>query len=285
VYIANLSTNKAGTGFLVSRQIEEKSQKIFLISNKHVLTPRPLKNEPGENKEAKAKVKLNRTREGKLELFEIEVILREASGKELFIGHPNKEIDVAALDFTTYISENRQLKPDLKLGFIPEDRLATKEILRQQFVSIGDRVVVLGYPLNLVEGGHCIPIARDGVIATAPELDFKDLPIILIDSTMVRGSSGSPVFLPVLPYKFTSAKDIDQLQVTQASVLGVVSKLVPDWEMEIKKTITYGGEPESVSVITVANMGVIFRAETIKETIDQFIPAWVPNSKDKETGK
>lgn len=198
------------------------------------------------------------------------------------IGHPNKEVDVAALDITAYISENRELKPELELGFIPEDRFATKEILKQQFVSIGDRVVVLGYPLNLVEGGHCIPIARDGVIASQPDLDFRGLPVILIDSTMVRGSSGSPVFLPILPYKVISEKEINTFELTQSSLLGVVSRLVPDWQMEIKKTISFGKPAETVSVIDVANMGIIFRAETIRETIDQFgIPGWEANPETK----
>jgi len=104
VYIRNLSTDKAGTGFLVSRRIGKKLQKIFLVSNKHILMPRPLKGEPRENKEAKAKVTLNRTWEGKLQALEMEVILRNARGKEFCIGHPNKEVDVAALHFTKYVT-------------------------------------------------------------------------------------------------------------------------------------------------------------------------------------
>lgn len=286
VHVSNLSTGVAGTGFLVTRRTKEKLKKVFLISNKHVLMPHPLKNEAGENKEAKARVILNRTDKNKLKAFVIEVTLRDASGKELCIGHPDKEVDVAALHFTQYITENRKLKPGLKLGFIKERRLATKDILTQQFVSIGDRIVVLGYPLNMVEGRHCIPIARDGVIASQPELDFKSLPIILIDSTMVRGSSGSPVFLPILPYKVTSETKINPIELTQATLLGIVSKLVPDWEMQIKKTITFGKPPQTVSVIDVANIGIIFRAETIIETIDQSgIPSWKADSKQQESDK
>jgi len=283
VYISNLSTGKAGTGFLVSRKVQEKLKRVFLVSNKHVLMPRPLKNEPDEEKEARAKIILNRTENDQLKAFVIEVTLRDADGKEFCVGHPNKDVDVAALQFGKYIADNRKLKPGLKLGFIKETRLATRDILTQRFASIGDRVVVLGYPLNMVEGGHCIPIARDGVIASEPELDFKGLPIILVDSTMVRGSSGSPVFLPILPYKFTTEDKINPLALTQASLLGVVSQTIPDWEMQIRKTITFGKEPQTVSVIDVANMGIIFRAETIRETIDQFgIPSWKETPKKHE---
>ena len=45
---------------------------------------------------------------------------------------------------------------------------------------------------------------------------------------------------------------------------------MPDWEMEIKKTRVFGQPPETVSVLTVANLGIIFRAETISETLDEF---------------
>ncbi len=277
VYISNFSTNKAGTGFLVYRRISEDSGKVFLVSNKHVLIPKALQGNAGENKEAKAKILLNRTEGETLRISEIEIILRDKDGTEYWRGHPDERVDVAGIDFTFYISEKRVIKPELKVSFITEDRLITKEKLEADFVSVGDHVIILGYPLNLVEGGHCIPVARDGTVATHPKYNFRGLPIILIDSTMVRGSSGSPVFLPTLPYIWTSSTNMQIGKVRQAGVIGIVSRLVPDWEMEIRKTITFGLEPETVSVVDIANLGIIFRAETIIETIDQLgYPVWEP---------
>jgi hypothetical protein len=237
--------------------------------------PRPLSGKPDEAKEAKAVITINRIDSDETKIFTKEVLLRDAQGKEFVKGNPNLNIDVAALEFTGYISENGKVKQDLKIGFIPEVSFASKEKLRDNFVTIGDNVTVLGYPLNLVEGGHCIPIARGGVIASDPTHDFRNLPAILIDSTMVRGSSGSPVILPFLAYKFTSASNINQLEVTQAQLLGIIAETIPDWTMELKKTIAVGAPPETVSVIAVANLGLLFKSETITETINQFgRPVW-----------
>jgi hypothetical protein len=265
VYISNISTGKSGTGFLISRMVGEDSTKVFLVTNKHVLLP----DRPVQGK-MESMVFLNRLEDGSVKVKTIPVTLTDAGGKRYWRSHPKEEIDIAVLDFTPYISEDRALMPDLKIGFIPEDKFATKEIIDEEFISIGDRVVVLGYPLNLIEGGHSIPIARDGVIASHPSYDFRDYPAVLIDSTMVRGSSGSPVFLPVLPYKWTSPTNMNTSQLTQTKFLGIVSKIIPDWTMEIKRTDFFGQEPRTVSVVDTANMGIVLKAETISETIDQF---------------
>lgn len=287
VYIANTSAGKSGSGFLVSRKVDKDNVIVFLISNKHVLEPKQLIGKSGEDKEAKAIITINKLEGEEIKILSIEVILRDKDGKEYIRGNPDKEVDVAAMEFTSYISENRALKPGLKIGFIQEESFATKEKLKEDYVTIGDRVTVLGYPLNLVEGGHSIPIARGGVIASDPIYNFRNMPAILIDSTMVRGSSGSPVFLPFLTYKFTSSTNIDQFKVTQAKLLGIISDTIPDWTMEIKKTVAVGMEPEVVSVIDVANLGILFKAETITKTIDLFgYSVWqLPKEEQKQEEK
>jgi hypothetical protein len=224
VYINNVSAGKAGTGFLVVRQIAKDSYKIFLVSNKHVLTPKSTdKNE--KNKEAKAVVLLNKEEKGETQIKTIEILLRDKDGEDQWKGHPDPNIDVACLNFTSYISENRTLKQDLKIGFIQEDRFATKELLEKYYVSIGDLIVTLGYPLNLVEGGHSIPIARGGIISSWPTKPFKKAPVILIDSATIRGSSGSPVFLPEVPYTYSSETSINVGQIRQSYLLGALSSL------------------------------------------------------------
>lgn len=205
VFINNESNESAGTGFLVSRQIDKDSYKVFLVSNKHILKPKPIERDD-QNREAKAKVFLNSDEDGKIKVTIIDITLRDKDGKDAWKGHAHPDIDVACLDFTPYISENRKVITGLKIGFIAEDRFATKEILEKYFVSIGDQVIGLGYPLNLIEGKHSIPIARGGIISSWPTKYFKNLPIILIDSTMIRGSSGSPIFLPELPYIYIQRK-------------------------------------------------------------------------------
>ncbi len=270
VYIQNHSTGQAGTAFLVSRRVGKESRKVFLVSNKHVLLPAPLKNIPEEPKEAKATILINKLEQEKIRAINMQILLRDEGGVSYVKGHPNANVDVAAIDVTKYISKERELIPEYKLGFIEENRFATREMMKQSFLSLGDRLLVLGYPLNLIEGGTSIPVGRDGIIASRPDLDFKGLPIILIDSTIVRGSSGSPVFTTILPYRWKTQTEIEQLKISQSFLLGVASHTVSDWEMEIKKTVVFGQPPQTVSVLAGANFGIVFRAETISETLDEF---------------
>jgi len=269
VSISNLSTGKSGTGFLVARKISKDSKIIFLISNKHVLLPKKVERESADDLKAEAIVIVNKVINNEISSEKIKVELRDSSGKDYCKGHPNEEIDVAAINFTKYITENHQLRLGLKVEFIPEEKFATKRVLKEQYVSIGDRIIVLGYPLNLVEGGHCIPIARGGIISSEPGLNFKGLPMILIDSKMIRGSSGSPVFLTFKPYRFVSKYTISTTEITESTLLGIVSGMVPDWRIIIEKTITFR-KPTYIEITNPADMGVVFRVETIIETIDQW---------------
>jgi hypothetical protein len=269
VYISNLSTGKSGTGFLVARKISKDYQKIFLISNKHVLLPKKVERESGGDLKAEAIVLVNKVINNEINTEKIKVELRDSNGIDYCKGHPNEEIDVAAIDFTKYITEDYQIRLGLKVKFIPEEKFATKGVLKEQYVSIGDRIIVLGYPLNLVEGGHCIPIARGGIISSEPGLNFKGLPMILIDSKMIRGSSGSPVFLTFKPYRFVSEYTISPIEITESTLLGIVSEMVPDWRIIIEKTTTFR-KTTYIEITNPADMGVVFRVETIVETIDQW---------------
>jgi hypothetical protein len=269
VHIVNFSTATAGTGFLVMRQIDKDSSVVYLVSNKHILKPKSIERDD-QNKEAIARVLLNREEDGQIKIKIINVTLRDKDGNDLWKGHTNPDVDVACLDFTSYISHNRTITKGLKIGFISEDRFATKEILEKYYVSVGDQIISLGYPLNLVEGGHSIPIARGGNISSWPTKPFKNLPIILIDSTMIRGSSGSPVFLPELPYTYTSEANLSIGVIRQAYLLGIQGQLIPDWRMIVQKTIEFGKPMQEIEVTDTANFGIIYTAEKISETIDMF---------------
>lgn len=53
-------------------------------------------------------------------------------------------------------------------------------------------ISVVGFPFGLV-AGKSFPVWATGFIATDPEIDFDDLPLMLIDCRTRQGQSGSPV--------------------------------------------------------------------------------------------
>lgn len=271
VYINNLNTGSAGTGFIVFRKVSEKKTVVFLVSNRHVLFPKP-PNPKSTNHLAQAEISINTAEQDRIKKQNLTVTLRETSGKVHVRAHPNTGVDVAALIITPNLQEI--IKGGSKLNGIPEDRFATREFIKERFVSVGDAALVIGYPLNLVEEGHVIPVARQAVIATKPEYDFRGKPLFLIDATIMRGSSGSPVLLPIKPYVWDKKDKVNVGKLQQNHLLGIVSGAMKDWELVLRKIVS----PEAHQEITVtdkAGFGLVFRAETVSEVLDLFgHPRW-----------
>ena len=267
VFITNESAQRQGTGFLVIRQVQEKKYLWCLVSNKHILLPAPIK--PAEtNRLAKGKISINAIRDGKVEKEEIKVILRDAAGNSFVKGHPNPSVDVAAINITFYLKPFLD-DPNTSLFGIVEELFATRDFIRNSFVSVGDPALIVGYPLSLVEEGHVVPISRNARLATKPDYDFKNQPIFLVDSTVVRGSSGSPVVLPIQPYVWTEKHKINIGLIQENHLIGIVSGAIKDWEMIIRKSVSFE-KTQVFSVIDSSNLGIVFKAETISETIDEF---------------
>ncbi len=268
-FVVNQSTGKAGTGFFVTRNVEQDKSKIFLVSNKHVLAlPEELKQ---ASSPAKATLYITIEKNGELSRTSFEVLLRDGAGKKLLVEHPSEKVDVAALDVTDYVVEKGQIKTGCRVGYIPESRFSTKESIRETYITIGDPVVILGYPLSLMEGQTAIPLARGGTIASAPDRQFQNSPKFLIDCPTIRGSSGSPVFVPVRPYKVRKENGktiLDSLSGYNPELLGIVSGTIQDWELVLKKTRTLGIQAETTSVAGSSDLGIVFPAATISETLD-----------------
>jgi hypothetical protein len=268
-HIANESTEKAGTGFFVFRETTNNKGRIFLVSNKHVLIPVPLKDP--SNQLAEAVVTITTESDEQLSLTSFKIRLRSESGQINYLSHPSDTVDVAAVDVTADISEGGSLRKGYKVGFINEIRFATKESIEETKITIGDPITILGYPLNMVEGNSAIAVARGGVIASPPDRDYRGEQVFLIDCATIRGSSGSPVFVPLRPFKLTDKPDggfTVNMGGYVPTLLGIVSRTVPDWELVLKKTEVFGAPPTTISVVDTANFGIVFRAETISQVLD-----------------
>ncbi len=59
---------------------------------------------------------------------------------------------------------------------------------------VADDVFIIGFPYNITHKG-VFPIWKRASIATEPEFDYEDKPLILVDTASRSGMSGSPVIL------------------------------------------------------------------------------------------
>jgi len=119
-------------------------------------------------------------------------------------------------------------------------------------------------------------------------MDYRSKPIFFIDSSTLRGASGSPVFVPVRPYTVDKKRETGQyilnpLKGYLPRLLGIVSATIPDWKLTIERVESFNQPPSKFEVVETANIGIVFRAETITQTIDQTgIMPWTEDNDNKE---
>lgn len=112
----------------------------------------------------------------------IDFQLMSTDGCPLWIEHPihGHKVDVAVLPIS--VSAQHQLFPVSWRNPIP---------LMQR---IGIPAKVIGYPFGKRINEH-MPVWATGHLASEPEVDVDNLPLMLIDCRTRRGNSGSPVML------------------------------------------------------------------------------------------
>lgn len=102
----------------------------------------------------------------------------------LWIEHPKwgKQTDFVALPLTK--TDGIQLYPYDLVNTGPAIMCGPTEL-----------VSVVGFPFGMSAGG-LFPIYATGFVASEPNIDFKNLPLFLIDCRARKGQSGSPVIAP-----------------------------------------------------------------------------------------
>jgi len=266
VYATMLIENewgRRGTGFLVAREFNTDKQKIFLVTNKHVLH-----REPEQRKNAQfITCHLNiRDQHGNVVGRRAPIDLAFQDGSKIWKEHPDPEVDVLAFMMTELIVRY----PQIERKWAGYHQFADEAKLDELDITIGDEILVIGYPLGLKQGTTNFPLVRQGIIATRigetlhEEYGDSDgtmrtrvLRGFLIDGGIIPGSSGSPVVLK--PVTSRLVKGEIRLGVTPAILLGIVA------ETRFAPISTEIGDIPSF-----AGLGLAFDAATIKETIELF---------------
>ena len=107
--------------------------------------------------------------------------------------HPDEQADLAVLPIS---NELRQMVTN---GFTPEFKatqahhLLNADNARQ--LNAVEEVLMVGYPNGLWDRKNNLPVARTGITATPPGVDWNGRKEFLIDCAVYPGSSGSPVYL------------------------------------------------------------------------------------------
>ncbi|MGA7075193.1 MAG: serine protease [Halobacteriota archaeon] len=176
------SPDWVGTGFLVGRPYRKDGialgNHVFLVTNKHVI----------EGMDSFI-VRFNPL-EGGVIMSHRFVLIDSKNKKRLWTSHLNDDIDIAAIEVNSgLLHQHKRL-----FGyFLLDEHLMSFD--KMAFISEGDFVYVLGYPMNLVDPYWHYPIVRSGTVARIQDmLDDRKLDFLL-DVLAFPGNSGSPVIL------------------------------------------------------------------------------------------
>jgi len=262
---------RRGSGFLVARQLDADKLRIFLVTNKHVLHEDPRVRQEATLIQCDVNVE---TEDGEVvgRRHKIDIVI--ADGSKRWKEHPDQNVDVLAIDITELMVKY----PRIEFKWASYDLFADEQKIDDLDITIGEDVLVIGYPLGLRQGATNFPLVRQGILATRigerihdeyrgddGKMRTRILRGFLIDGGVVPGSSGSPVILKPTIGRFVKG-DI-AMGPAPSILLGIISetKFAPI-ETEIGDLPSFAG------------LGLAFDAVTVKETIELFFAEPGPTS-------
>lgn len=110
-----------------------------------------------------------------------------------WVMHPEETIDLCAFPLMGILSQMREEDPSAHPVPLDESLIPTQAELDK--LSPFEDVIMVGYPIGLIDKVHNAPLVRKGITATHLRYDFNGSPYFMIDCACFPGSSGSPVFL------------------------------------------------------------------------------------------
>ncbi len=255
-----------GSGFIMLRQISADASanrytyQILLITNKHMLPP-----EHGAYSKISLRIMVRDANQTTIKDVPIDIL----DGQGIYLSsvalHPNSRVDVVAInigkdlqkanaEFLAKIAQNHQA--------VTTDLLIQKADMESAAVGMGTQIYMLGFPGGVYDARNAEPLLRIGVISTEPDKDYSFDPIFtakyglpnpipgfLIDANVYPGSSGSMVIrrTNIVPGFNSGGKS------SIPYILGIVADSIPI--DDVWGTARMG-------------LGVVFGADTIRETID-----------------
>lgn len=189
--------------------------------------------------------------------------------EDAWCGHPDPDIDIAVMPLGEVTKVAKEQGLDLYYKSIPLDLIPTDNDLSD--LDLMQDIIILGYPEGMYDQLHNYPLIRKGITASPPNIDFNGIKIFLIDASVYKGSSGSPVLI----YNRGIHKTRENVQIagkTYIKFLGVVGKASYSETKGIIETVQ-GGRLVKSSIKTkeMIDLGVVYKASTVLETVDEYL--------------
>jgi len=113
--------------------------------------------------------------------------------EQRWILHPDSAIDIAVMPIAPLLNDANSKGVTLFYQSIDNSIIPSDDNLKQ--LNAVEEVLMVGYPIGLIDNTNNYPIFRKGITATHPNLKYNGKDEFMIDAACYPGSSGSPVFL------------------------------------------------------------------------------------------
>ena len=215
--------NYTATGFLYgypSGEFDSEGKQqywIFLVTNRHVYDGAISRREP-------IHVRFNQVAGTSAKVYPF--ALQDDEGRDLWIVHPNDDIDVAV----SLINVGSLIPDEINYSFVESDNHSAKldESYRED-INEGDGVFVIGFPMGLAGEERNYVIVRQGIVARSQDWQKGISDTFLIDASIFPGNSGGPVFRRPELQGFTGRQN------NQCLLIGMVSSYMPYQEFAISE--------------------------------------------------
>jgi hypothetical protein len=261
--VTNAGGQGAGTGFFYAHRISDTEHAIFVVTNKHVV-----------NGMRSGSLTFHTGQDGKPALgkgFRLEI----QDWPKAWFGHPSPEIDIAIIPFVPIEAHIReQHGTTLFYRYIDSSLLPSAEQLAD--LDAIEPVTFIGYPNGIWDNTNLLPVARRGTTATPLVVDFEGTPRFVIDASVFGGSSGSPVFV-LNAGMYTDKRANTRVGASRLLFVGVIAAVFFRTELNqiIAVPIPTNVQP-MVEQREMIDLGIVFKARTVVETIEAFMSSRAP---------
>lgn len=176
-----------GTGFFFVVRINEEVSYPLLVTNKHMICN-------GNNEEdwKTLTFKVNKADDNGKPLFgNVEQIVIQNTPDETVFIHP--DVDLCAFSFGGYLNRFEAKGIKICYKYFPEELIPNGDDM--PIISSIEDILMVGYPDGMADEKNNLPIVRRGITATDFKIDYNGRKEFLIDASIFKGSSGSPIVI------------------------------------------------------------------------------------------
>ena len=176
-----------------------------------------------------------------------------------WIHHPDKDVDLRCLYLAEALNKLRETKTNIFYIPLKTDIIPNKQKLAE--LSAIEDVIMVGYPIGLLDRYNHKPIIRRGITSSHPRKDYQGKRETLLDIACYPGSSGSPVFI-LNQGAYATPKGI-----TVGSRIYLLGVLYGEHEFSAQGYLQFANLPNIPVPIThiPINLGVMIKSERILE--------------------